>query len=227
VPHYAHIVLSLPPASVDEETYGTWYEQHVSEILETPGFVAARRYWLGPASPERPGVEFRHLALYLLEQPDDPMTALNARIDAGELTIPDWFSEIRFAAYAARPLEDDELGYPDHAYLVFSHAPGRFSDEEFYGWYYAHARENLTSKGFDTVWRYALTPTVEAPDGPRSSTHGAIYEVNGDLPALREALADTMRARRVDIPDWMAEGEFVSFDCLAASPPVAAPARSS
>jgi hypothetical protein len=226
MPHHAHIVLSLPPTSVDEETYGNWYEQHVCEILETHGFVAARRYWLGPASPERPGVEFLHLALYLLEEPDEPLAALGVRLQAGELTIPDWFGEIRFAAYAGRPLEDDELGFPDHAYLVFSHAPGRFTDPEFYGWYYAHARENLTSEGFETVWRYALTPAIEDPGGPRASTHAAIYEVDGDLAALREALADTLQARRVDIPNWMAEGEFVSFDCLAASPLVAAPAQS-
>lgn len=225
MPRYVHVVLSLPPASVDEQTYGDWYERRVSAILETPGVVAARRYWLGPASPERPGVEFRHLALYLLEEPGAPLAELDPRLEAGE-RVPDWFGDIRFAAYGGEPLEDDELRFPDHAYLVFSHAPRRFTDEEFYGWYYAHARENLTSEGFETVWRYALVPALEDPDGPRGSTHGAFYEVHGDLPALREALADTIRARRVDIPDWMAEGEFVSFDCLAASPVVAAPARS-
>ena len=90
----------------------------------------------------------------------------------------------------------------------------------------AHARENLTSEGFETVWRYELAPAIEDPEGPHASRHGAIYEVNGDLPALRAALTDTLQARRVDIPDWMAEGEFVSWDCLAASPVVTPPGRS-
>lgn len=226
MPHYAHLVLSIPPDSIDEATYDAWYERHVAEILETPGFIAARRYWLDPASPERPRAELRHFSLYLLEEPDGPIAALDTRVGAGELELPDWFDEIRFTAYSGRPLEDHELTFPDHAYLVLSHPPARFNADEYNGWYYAHARENLTSEGFETVWRYQLTPAVEDPEGPHASRHGAIYEVNGDLPALRAALADTLQARRVDIPDWMAEGEFVSWDCLAASRVANAPSRS-
>jgi hypothetical protein len=225
MPHFAHFVLSVLPPSVDEVTYGDWYERHVGEILETPGFVAARRYWLDPASPERPGAEPRHLSLYLLDEPDGPLAALDKRVKAGELEIPDWFGEIRFTAYSGRPLENDELAYPDHGYLVLSHPPARFNADQYDGWYYAHARENLTSEGFETVWRYQLTPAVEDPDGPRASRHAAFYEATADLPALRAALTDTREARRVDIPDWMAEGDFVSWDCLAASPVVAAPGR--
>jgi hypothetical protein len=218
MPHNVHLVMSIPPASVGEEEYGDWYETHVSEILETPGFHRARRYWLDPASPERPGVEHRHLSAYLLDGPPaDPLGALVERIRAGELTIPDWFGEIRFNSYDGRPLEDEELALPDHAYLVFSHAPGRFSTDEFYGWYYAHARENLTSDGFETVWRYALTASRADADGPKSATHGAIYHVEGELPELRAALKESAAARRVDIPTWMPEGEFVSYDCRAAS----------
>ena len=86
---------------------------------------------------------------------------------------------------------------------MLSHAPRRFTTEEYYGWYYAHARENLTSEGFDALWRYALTP-VNVEEGPLgTATHAAFYEVHGELPVLRSALADSARARRVDIPDWM------------------------
>jgi hypothetical protein len=220
MPHHVHLVLSLPPTGVEEEAYGDWYELHVSEILETPGFIRARRYWLDPASPDRPGIEHRHLAVYLIDKEADPLGALSVRVQAGELTLHDWFKEIRFHAYGGRPLEDVELTLPDHGYLVFSHAPKRFTTEEYYGWYYAHARENLTSDGFETVWRYALTPERVDPDGPKNATHGAFYEVNGELPELRAALAETAQARRVDIPDWMPEGDFVSYDCRAASPAV-------
>ena len=146
MPHPVHIVFSLPPASVGEEEYSSWYERHVAEILETPGFIAARRYWLGPASPDRPPVEFRHAVVYVMDRPsEEPLAELGRRQDAGELTIPDWFGEIRFASFDGRPLEDEELDPPDHGYLVLSHAPRRFTTEAYYGWYYAHARENLTS----------------------------------------------------------------------------------
>jgi hypothetical protein len=227
MPSDVHIVLSLPPAGVDEAAYGDWYQTHVSEILETPGFLAARRYWLAPASPERPALEFRHLSLYALDRPSaEPLAELERRIGAGTMTIPDWFGDIRWGAFDGRPLEDEELRFADHAYLVLSHAPRRFTTEEFFGWYYAHARENLTSEGFEAVWRFALTPSAVDPEGPAGATHGAFYEVDGDLPELRSALAESARARRVDIPDWMPEGEFVSWDCLAAAPAATAGGRS-
>jgi hypothetical protein len=227
MPSPVHFVLSVPPATVAEDEYSSWYDTHIAEILETPGFVSARRYWLGPASTERPQVEYRHAAVYAVDRPSDgPLADLGRRMRAGELTIPDWFSEIRFASFDGRPLEDDELDLPDHAYLVLSHAPRRFTTEEFYGWYYAHARENLTSEGFDAVWRYALTPVTVDPEALGSATHAAFYEVHGELPALRRALVDSARARRVDIPEWMPEGEFVSWECLAAAPVRSAPVRS-
>jgi len=219
MPAPVHFVLSIPPAGVADDDYASWYDRHLLEILETPGFVAARRYWLGPASTERPPVEFRHAALYIMDRPsEEPLAELGRRIQAGTLTIPDWFPAIRFASFDGRPLEDEELDLPDHAYLVLSHAPRRFTTDEFYGWYYAHARENLTSDGFDTVWRYALTPVTVDPEALGSATHAAFYEVHGELPALRRALEESARARRVDIPDWMPEGEFVSWECVAGAP---------
>jgi hypothetical protein len=220
MPRAVHVVFSVPPASVADDEYASWYDAHVAEILETPGFVAARRYWLGPtAERDRPPVEYRHAVVYLLDRPsEEPLAELGRRAERGEMTIPDWFGEIRFASFDGRPLEDEELAPPDHGYLVLSHAPRRFTTEEYYGWYYAHARENLTSDGFDAVWRYGLTPVAADPNAVGKATHAAFYECHGELPALRSALAESAEARRVDIPDWMPEGDFVSWDCLAAAP---------
>jgi hypothetical protein len=219
MPRAVHFVFSIPPASVADDEYSSWYDTHVAEILETPGFVAARRYWLGLASPDRPPVEYRHAVVYVLDRPSqEPLADLGRRSRAGEMTIPDWFGEIRFASFDGRPLEDEELDPPDHGYLVLSHAPGRFTTDEYYGWYYAHARENLTSDGFDAVWRYGLTPVAADPNPVGKATHAAFYECHGELPVLRSALVDSAEARRVDIPDWMPEGDFVSWDCLAAAP---------
>jgi hypothetical protein len=220
VPNPVHFVFSVPPASVADDEYSSWYDTHVAEILATQGFDSARRYWLRPSSPDRPPVEFRHVAVYVMDRPsEEPLAELGRRAGAGNMTMPDWFGEIRFASFDGRALEDDELDPPDHGYLVLSHAPRRFTTEEYYGWYYAHARENLTSEGFDAVWRYALTPVTVDPEALGSATHAAFYEVHGELPALRSALVDSAQARRVDIPDWMTEGEFVSWECLSAAAP--------
>jgi hypothetical protein len=227
VPRPVHFVLSIPPEGVAEGEYASWYDVHVAEILETRGFVAARRYWVGPAVPGRPPVEYRHLAVYVLDGPsEDAFAELGRRMDAGELTIPDWFGEIRFASFDGRPLEDDELDPPDHGYLTLSHAPVRFTTEEYYGWYYAHARENLTSDGLETVWRYGLTPVIADPDRLGKATHAAFYDVRRELSALRGALDESIAAHRVDVPDWLPEGEFTSLDCLSAAPLRTATARS-
>jgi hypothetical protein len=37
------------------------------------------------------------------------------------------------------------------------------------------------------------------------------------LPELRANLRASFEAGRVDIPEWMSEGDFVSYDCHAAS----------
>lgn len=219
MPDHVHFVFSLPPEQVSEEAYDAFYEDHIAEILAGDGFTGVRRYWLEPASPERPNVEFRHLAIYRTDGPPaGALATLAERQVAGEITIPDWFEGIRFLAYDGRPLEDDELGYPDEGYVVLSHAPKRFTTDEFYGWYYAHARENLTSDGFETVWRYALTPVLTEDDIAGRATHGAFYECHGALADLRAALKASAAADRVDIPAWMPEGEFFSYHCRAASP---------
>jgi hypothetical protein len=218
VPGHVHLALSIPPEDVSDQEFSDWYERHVGEALALPGFLAARRYWVAQAVPGRPPSDFRHLAVYVMEgSPRAPLAELGRRMRGGEASMPDWFGRIRFASFDGRPLEDETVEPPDHGYLVCSHAPARFTADEYNGWYYAHARENLTSEGFHTVWRYALTP--DSPDeGPLGrAEHAAFYEVEGELPELQRALDESAQARRVDIPDWMGEGDFVSFDCRAAS----------
>jgi len=218
MPNDTYFVFTLPPADVSDEQFSAWYDTHVAEVLEIPGFLAARRYWLAQAAPNRPPIVFRHLGAYVLDDSAaQPIAELGRRLEEGEMTIEPWFPEVRVEAFMGRALEDPEIELSDHAYLVLSHAPSRFNTEEYYGWYYAHARENLTSDGFDAVWRYALAPDVVDRESPSSATHAAFYKVQGELPELREALRRSFEAGRVDIPDWMSEGEFVSYDCLAAA----------
>jgi hypothetical protein len=219
MPRPVHIVLSIPPDGVSDDEYARWYDTHLAEILETPGFAGARRYWLNPSSPVRPPLEYRHAAVYCMDVPSqEPLADLGRRMGDGEMTIPAWFGGIRFASFDGRPLEDVELDPPDHGYLVLSHAPRRFTTDEYYGWYYAHARENLTSEGFEIVWRYGLTAVTADPHAVGRATHAALYKVEGELPALHRALRESAEARRVDIPEWMPEGDFVSWECLAAAP---------
>jgi hypothetical protein len=217
VPDHVHLVFSLPPAQVSRGEWEDWYDLHLEELVAGDGFTSARRYWLAPASPERPSVEFAHLAVYRTDGPPaHALSVMGERIAAGELTMPEWFGDIGFLTYNGRPLETEELEYPDQAYVVLSHAPSRFNDDEFNGWYYAHARENLTSEGFASVRRFALEPVLSADDIAGRARHGAFYDCTGPLDDLRASLRASAEAGRVDIPAWMREGEFFSY--LATAP---------
>jgi hypothetical protein len=217
VPRPVQLVLSIPPEGVGDDEFSAHYDTHIGELLERPGVVAARRYWLAPAVAGRPPVEYRHAAVFVLE-----------RASAGPLTPPSWRGGIRVASFDGRPLEDDELEPPDHGYMTLSHAPPRFTTDEYHGWYYAHARENLTSEGLHAVRRFALRPvTVDAQAQVKVAlaTHLAFYSVSADLVALRSALDESARAGRVDVPGWLRECDFTSFDCHAAAPLRTATAR--
>ena len=123
---------------------------------------------------------------------------------AGELEMPDWFGEIRFTAYSAGRWRT-ELASPTTATSCSAiRRGGSTPTSTTAGTTRTPAR--TSPRRASRPWRYELTPAIEDPDGPHASRHGAFYEVTGDLPALRAALTDTLQARRVDIPDWMAEG---------------------
>jgi hypothetical protein len=217
-PRGIHLVFSVPPVGVSDEEYSAFAERHVAEIVETPGFVEARRYWLAPAVPNRPPVEYRHAFVYAMDRPSgDVLNELHARQPGPR---PAWYGDVRYASFDGRPLEEDELELPDHGYMTLSHAPRRFTTDEYHGWYYAHARENLTSEGLREVRRYALTPVAvdeQAQVKVALATHLAFYTVTTDLQTLRDNLDASARARRVDVPYWLRECDFTSFDCQAAS----------
>ena len=227
MPNNVHFVFSTPPAGVSEADYSSWYEQHVGEILDVPGFAGARRYWLSPIVGDTSPTMYRHLSLYEIEGDSQaPLAELGRRMQAGQLTLEDWFAEIRFASLDGIALEDDQVRLTDHAYLVFSTPPSQIPFEDYSGWYAVHVRENLTAEGFDAGWRFRLQAATVDPAAPCEAVHGAIYEVHEALPALRQALAEARDAGRVHFPDWFGQIQFASMDCVAASAYVAPPVRS-
>jgi hypothetical protein len=101
-----HLVYSRVPDSVPVEEYDKWYDFHLSEILRTPGFVAARRYKLIPdVVEEQNPIQFTHLSLYETEGAiEDVMKALWDSANQSSMDLPDWFKEIHFASWNATSL---------------------------------------------------------------------------------------------------------------------------
>lgn len=220
MPQNVHFVFSVPPSDVSEAEFSNWYETHVDEILDVPGFASARRYWLDQAVATRAPIVYRHLSIYVLEEgvgSREPLAQLGKRMQDGQLTVPEWFGSIRFASYDGYPLEAEELALPDHLYLVLSRPPAAFDVDGYYDWYAGHMRENLTADGFDAGWRFRLAGATIDPLSTTRHVHAALYEVHMGLADLRAALDEAARAGRVDIPAWMRDGEFTSMDCAAIS----------
>ena len=211
-----HLVFSIPPAQVSFDAFDRWYAGHLTDILAGPGFPAARRYRVEGARGDRPPTMYRHLSLYHVDgDGSQALAQLDRRVETGEVPLPDWFGDIRFASFDGRALEDGDAQLPDHAYLVFSKPPAGMGFEEFSDWYAAHMRENLTADGFDAAWRFALTPATVDPAAPCEAVHAAWYAVHGELPELRAALREAADAGRVRFPDWFGDIEFASVDCVA------------
>jgi hypothetical protein len=222
-----YFVFSNPPPGVGEAEYSDWYEQHAREIVTGPGFAGARRYWLSPVVGGPP-TNYRHLSLYELdgETSRPAMAELSNRMAADELTLREWFGQIRFASFDGVALEDEGVRLPDHAYLVFSVPPVEIAFDAYDDWYAIHLRENLTADGFDAGWRFRLEADTVDPQAPCAASHAAIYDVSQEQPALRRALAESREdGRRVTYPDWFGQIGFASLDCQAVSPYVAAPVR--
>jgi hypothetical protein len=81
------MVVESAPAEGQEDDYNKWYSgTHIPQILDIPGFVAARRFRVSgspTAGDERPG----YLAIYELEADDlnTPIAELRARSGDGRM----------------------------------------------------------------------------------------------------------------------------------------------
>jgi hypothetical protein len=95
------LVLSEPPAGLPPEEYERWYEEHVREVLDVPGFVGAERYalrFVRSSSGDR--VPFSYLTRYEISGDfDAAMAALRAAVDGGRMSFPDWYPGVSSAGF--------------------------------------------------------------------------------------------------------------------------------
>jgi hypothetical protein len=85
------MVVESAPADGQEDVYNKWYSgTHIPQILEIPGFVAARRFRRS-ASPTPGDDQPGYLAIYELEAGDlnTPIAELRARTADGRMDRSD------------------------------------------------------------------------------------------------------------------------------------------
>jgi len=71
------------PVPGGEDEYNRWYtDQHIAEVLDLPGFVAAQRFRVADFQrPGNPEPHYRYIAIYEIEgAPADALMALDAAL---------------------------------------------------------------------------------------------------------------------------------------------------
>lgn len=103
---HVFVVLTNPTGDRDAE-YNEWYDkQHIPDVLQIPGIVAAQRFRLSDAQMAGSKSQWRYLALYELET-DNPATALNelqARVGTPAMVMSDSLDMTNLGAFVFSPI---------------------------------------------------------------------------------------------------------------------------
>lgn len=97
---YCFVVFTRPVEG-QEETYNSWYDnQHISDVLATPGFVSARRF-----VSEQDGLR-QYLAIYGMEtdDPDAVLAGLHERAGTDRMPMSPALDADSISAVLYRPL---------------------------------------------------------------------------------------------------------------------------
>ena len=112
---HEYVVLSKPPEGVSAQDYNAWYDGHMREILELPGFVSAQRSALTLRGSRGEALPYEYLVRYGIDGDlDETLAGLRRAVAAGELYFPDWFKDIRTAGFQVEPVTDTVLAEVAH-----------------------------------------------------------------------------------------------------------------
>ncbi len=106
MPEYSFLVFSNP-AEGREEEYNRWYDDvHLGEVVQVPGFVAARRFRVMPPAGGGEAPKHRYLAIYEIESEDVAATMgeLTTRAGDGRLRMSDALGDVATGLY--EPITD-------------------------------------------------------------------------------------------------------------------------
>jgi hypothetical protein len=104
---HEYIVLSKPPEGVSAQEFNDWYDVHMREILELPGFVSARRSALTLRGARGEAFEYEYLVRYGIDGDlDATLAGLREAVEGGRLFFPEWFPRIRTSGFEVRPITE-------------------------------------------------------------------------------------------------------------------------
>jgi hypothetical protein len=104
---YTFVVLTNPTDGREAE-YNEWYNgQHIPDVLNVPGFVAAQRFRLADAQMSKDNPH-RYLALYEIETDDLPATLkeMQSRVGTDDMIMSDAIDLKNVGAYLFTPVAE-------------------------------------------------------------------------------------------------------------------------
>jgi len=112
---HEYMVLSKPPEGVGAQEYNDWYDRHMREILELPGWVSAQRFALTLRGSRGEALPYEYLARYGIDGDlDETLAGLRRAVAAGEIYFPAWFKDIRTAGFQAEPVTETVVAEVAH-----------------------------------------------------------------------------------------------------------------
>jgi len=187
-----HLVFSNPPHGIGEEQYNEWYDFHITEILEVPGFSAARRYRMTTHAGDSAPAGYPFLSLYEIDGGvDEVARSLSGGRNSSRMRLPEWFGGIRFASWTALLRESyatPELA--DNLQLVFRSIPEDVSETDYDAWARQQTQRAIAGAGVTGNWRFRA---VAANAGAKSAGEArdlAMSAAPAAGPRRREPVAD-------------------------------------
>lgn len=102
---HVFMVLSTPPEDVSSADFSAWYDLHLRQILELPGWVAAQRFSMTfVRGTSEAGSSHTHCVRYEIEGHfEQAWQALRSAVDGGRMDFPEWFPRVETMGWLCDP----------------------------------------------------------------------------------------------------------------------------
>ncbi len=221
------IVLTNPGSHEKEDVYNEWYtNEHVPDVLDVPGYVAATRY---EAFPSWISIPQRYLTIYDLEVEDVAHVQRISdehmrRIAAGEMRrSPDGAMDrdtMRAMYYIEKsPRQESKLqqaATPEGVFLAYAAPVAPERESELNKWYdEQHLPDVLALPGFTAAQRYAMTGVnmvgqTWVTDNPYLTVYEHMHDSEAAYGAAFGQIRDRIAAGTVKMTDAIAPNSLMA-----------------
>lgn len=107
MPDHIYTVMAQPPDDVPFDEFTRWFDVHVGQIMELPGWVAAERFKIDFVRGSFDPPPFSYLVRYEIEGSfEAAWSELRKAVDGGRMEMAEWFSRMAVCGWSGIPDAD-------------------------------------------------------------------------------------------------------------------------